>query len=244
MPWVRIDENALNHAKLLALSAFAFRLWVEGLAYCQKHLTDGAITHTALRTFRYATGKHVAELSASVDGMAPLWQPVESGYTVHDYLQWNDSKEHVLAARAKARERIRKLRGKSSNGSSNAVTSREQSENERSSFSGGVSCSSPQALSGKREGGAGETAEQRAGEFCEWYADEHLSRVGVGYIGNPRKDYEAALLMVAKFSDSELRDAALVWFGQDDDFATRGTRTIPKFASRVSDCVLTARRIA
>jgi hypothetical protein len=30
MPWVRIDENAMDHPKFIALSANAFRLWVEG----------------------------------------------------------------------------------------------------------------------------------------------------------------------------------------------------------------------
>lgn len=89
-----------------------------------------------------------------------------------------------------------------------------------------------------------QTPSERAGAFCEWYADAHLRHVGVGYIGNPRKDYESALLMVAKLTDAELRDAALVWFGMDDDFATNGTRTIPKFASRVSQCVLLARQVA
>ena len=38
------------------------------------------------------------------------------------------------------------------------------------------------------------------------------------------------------------RDAATVWFGMDDPFASNGTRTIPKFASRASDCLLKARR--
>ena len=88
------------------------------------------------------------------------------------------------------------------------------------------------------------TDAERAGTFSEWYSSKHSELFGVGYIGNPRKDYESALTMVAKFTDAELRDAALVWFGMDDDFATSGTRTIPKFASRVSKCVELARRVA
>jgi hypothetical protein len=88
------------------------------------------------------------------------------------------------------------------------------------------------------------TTSERAGEFCEWYADTHLRLVGVGYIGNPRKDYEAVLRLVSTFADAELRDGALFWFGQNDDFAKNGTRTISKFASRASDCVLQARRVA
>lgn len=106
MPWVRIDEHALNHVKILALSADGFRLWVEGLSHCQRHLTDGAISRTALRTFRYALPAAVAELEASVDGLAPLWEPAAEGYQVHDYLQWNEPRERVLQNRQCAKQRM------------------------------------------------------------------------------------------------------------------------------------------
>jgi hypothetical protein len=49
-----------------------------------------------------------------------------------------------------------------------------------------------------------------------------------------RRTYQKALELVEKFTDAELRDGALVWFGMEDDFATNGTRTIPKFASRIT----------
>jgi hypothetical protein len=239
MPWVRIDEKAMEHPKVAGLPDGAFRLWVQGLAHCQKYLTDGLIDRVSLRALRAYSPKRAAELLS-----AKLWQAGE-GETVqvHDYLEWNDSREHVMRVREQGRERIRKLRGKPCN----AVTTREQSANDLRSYSGVVSCSStPASSSAERgEGGSGGTTpEMRAGDFCEWYAEAHRRHVGVGYIGNPRKDYDAALLMVAHFTDAELRDAALVWFGQEDDFAKKGTRTIPKFASRASDCVLQARRIA
>jgi hypothetical protein len=85
---------------------------------------------------------------------------------------------------------------------------------------------------------------QRAGAFIEWYEDAHREYIQVGYIGSPHKDYEAALGLVRVFSDQELRDAALVWFGQQDRFATSGTRTIPKFRSRATECVQIARKVA
>jgi uncharacterized protein YdaU (DUF1376 family) len=87
------------------------------------------------------------------------------------------------------------------------------------------------------EGGTGETIRERAGNFCEWYSETHDRLIGIGYIGNPRKDYETALLLCSKASDQELRDAALVWFGMKDKFATQGTRTITKFASRATECI-------
>lgn len=87
------------------------------------------------------------------------------------------------------------------------------------------------------------TDRTRAGDFCEWYAETHYRLFGIGYIGNPQKDYARALELVGVFSDDELRDAATFWFGQKDRFATDGTRTITKFASRVSDIVRQLRQM-
>lgn len=243
MPWVRIDENAMDHPKFLAISANAWRLWCEGAAYCQKHLTDGLIPRAALKGFRYYSPAALKQLTAElVPGKGPLWRDTAAGVSVHDYLDYNDSREAVLAARAKGKERKRRFNEK--HASANAPENALPDSGRTTDVSRSVVGSLRQELSVEREGGAGETAQQRAGNFCEWYADTHSRLIGVGYIGNPRKDYESTLLMVAKFTDAELRDAALVWFGMDDDFATSGTRTIPKFASRVSKCVQLARSVA
>jgi uncharacterized protein YdaU (DUF1376 family) len=85
-------------------------------------------------------------------------------------------------------------------------------------------------------------ASTRAGDFCRWYEDTHERLFSVGYFGT-NNDYMNALRLVEKFSDQDLQDAALVWFGQDDDFATKGTRTIAKFASRVTGCLQDAKRV-
>lgn len=107
MPWLRIDDRAMNHPKIAGLPDGAFRLWVEGLAYCQSFLTDGAIPTSAYKGIRAYSPKRRDALIA-----AGLWIPADDGVTVHDYLQWNDSRAQVEEARAKARERINKLRGK------------------------------------------------------------------------------------------------------------------------------------
>ena len=106
MPWVRLDENAMEHPKIVTLPDGAFRLWVQGLAHCQKFLTDGAITGLAMRALRAYSPKRMTDLIS-----AGLWQPDDDGVTVHDYLQWNDSRDHVENARRTAKERMAKLRG-------------------------------------------------------------------------------------------------------------------------------------
>jgi hypothetical protein len=101
MAWVRIHDGALTHPKIVGLSDSAFRLWVWGLSYCQQHLTDGWIPPAALP----AKSKH----DALVD--ARLWvYAAQGGFDVHDYLEWNDSKESVLKKRASLRERVTRYR--------------------------------------------------------------------------------------------------------------------------------------
>lgn len=77
------------------------------------------------------------------------------------------------------------------------------------------------------------TISERAGAFCQWYENTHERLFGIGYMGT-NLDYQKALELCGKFTDQQLRDAALVWFGDEDKFASEGTRSIPKFASRVS----------
>jgi hypothetical protein len=81
-----------------------------------------------------------------------------------------------------------------------------------------------------------EAISRRAGEFCRWYEDKHAEVFQVGYMGS-NNDYTTAIKLAAKFTDRQMRDAAEVWFGMDDDFATNGTRTVPKFASRITACL-------
>lgn len=221
MPWVRIDERAMHHPKIRSIADGAFRLWVEGLAYCQMFLTDGKITDQALRGLWAYSPKRRHQLIES-----GLWELSPLGVQVHDYLQWNESREHVISAREHARERIQKLRGKRR---CNADVTPLQREN----TSGGVVCMGTRGSLLKEEGGMGETISARAGRFCEWYEDAHQRLLGVAYIGT-RNDYEAACRLADKLTDQEMRDAATVWFGDEDKWATSGTRTVPKFASRAT----------
>jgi len=145
MPWVRIDEKAMEHPKVAGLLDGAFRLWVQGLAHCQKFLTDGQIDAVSLKALRSYSPKRAAELIA-----ARLWLTAADGAVmVHDYLQWNESREDVEKSREQARERIRRYRGKG-----NGVTQENVTRVDTRSFSGDVVCSSPRGVaegSGERK---------------------------------------------------------------------------------------------
>ncbi len=101
MAWVRIHDGALTHPKIVGLSDSAFRLWVWGLSYCQQHLTDGWIPPAALPA--------KSKPDALVD--ARLWvYAAQGGFDVHGYLDWNDSRESVLAKRAGLKARVTRFR--------------------------------------------------------------------------------------------------------------------------------------
>lgn len=110
MAWVRIHDGAMSHPKVLALSDRAFRVWVNGLSYCQMHLTDGFIPDRASGIVG-TTVKSVSELCS-----VGLWEANPAGWTVHDYLQWNDSREVVRGKRDSAAERKAKWKAAQASG--------------------------------------------------------------------------------------------------------------------------------
>ncbi len=102
MAWVRIHDGAMGHRKVLKLTGWAFKLWVAGLAYCQQQLTDGEIPSEALGSFAVPRVKQRASDLVAVG----LWTQSDHGYTVHDYLEWNDSRETIVHKRQGLRRRV------------------------------------------------------------------------------------------------------------------------------------------
>ena len=105
-PWVRLQENALTHPKIVGLVDLKrpFDLWVWGLSYCQTHLTDGVIPSAAVPCKKAAT---------TLVGLR-LWETAENGYAVHDYLDWNEDRQTVNRKREDARLRAKRSRTSSS----------------------------------------------------------------------------------------------------------------------------------
>jgi 5-methylcytosine-specific restriction endonuclease McrA len=110
MPWGRLDDRANGNGKLLALSDAAWRMWGCGLIHCQAQLTDGFIAEAVIFTFgvKAKNKRAVADelCTALIPGRGPLWHKVEGGYQVHDYLDWNDSKETVDHRRMLEKRRL------------------------------------------------------------------------------------------------------------------------------------------
>ena len=109
MSWLRIDDGFVEHERIDPLTDRSFRLHVAALCHCARNLTDGYVSDKNVKVLRVrannATAKHVAEL---VD--AGVWVPVEDGYVIRDYLDYNPPADKVREERRRAAERMRSVR--------------------------------------------------------------------------------------------------------------------------------------
>lgn len=103
MPWFRLEDNFHHHPKILKAGNAATGLWVRCGTYSAQYLTDGFI----LAETAHEHGK-AREIDALLDSR--LWVEKEDGFVMPDYLDYNPSKEQVLAERAAARDRQRRKR--------------------------------------------------------------------------------------------------------------------------------------
>lgn len=117
MTWVKLDENFSNHPKILAAGPLAGWLHVCGLCYCNKYLTDGFLPYAVIPTLANFRGlsietggiKNMATFHDDADAEAladtlvrtGVWDEVDGGYNVHDYLEYNPSKAQVEEERRK-----------------------------------------------------------------------------------------------------------------------------------------------
>jgi hypothetical protein len=92
--WVKLDDHFADHPKIVGLSDAAYRAYVDGLCYCARHLTDGAIPLAVVKVVARGRGRVILELEAN-----GLWDQNGKGVNVHDYLEFQLSRSEVEAAR-------------------------------------------------------------------------------------------------------------------------------------------------
>jgi hypothetical protein len=116
--WVRLDDGFTQHPKVAAAGPLAIAMQVAALCYCNKNLTDGFIPRAVARTLldweldnddAYWTITVKTDDGRSEDLTpefvwdcllsAGLWDRVPGGFRIHDYLEYQPSKDEVLALR-------------------------------------------------------------------------------------------------------------------------------------------------
>jgi len=96
MAWVRLDDQAPRNAKILMAGPAAAWMWVCGIAHCQAHLSEGFIADVAIAMIG-VRGEERARKLAEVLVTCGLFDRVDGGYMVHDYLDFNDTREEAIA---------------------------------------------------------------------------------------------------------------------------------------------------
>jgi hypothetical protein len=129
--WVKLEDDFSENPKIARLSDSGLALWVTGLAYCNRNLTDGFIPNqVGLGQLRYCEGNAVPSIRELET--VGLWDAVPGGWEVHDFHDYQPTREAVLAERLAARERMKEVRQKRK-GSSVDVRPNVQKNFERSS---------------------------------------------------------------------------------------------------------------
>jgi hypothetical protein len=116
MAWGKVDDGLHDHPKVDAAlepdereGLAALGLWVLVLSCVSGQLTDGVISQRVVRRLAPDHGQRLAGALVEYG----LWDVVDDRWQIHDYLDYNDSREKILARRA-ARAAAGKRGGKAS----------------------------------------------------------------------------------------------------------------------------------
>lgn len=107
MPWGRLDDSLYDHPKLDALGKHRLAgvgLNTLAMSWSNRYLTDGFVPRE--RVLRLGGTYNLADALVT----AGLWEKVEGGFRIHDFLDYNDSRDDVRRGREAGRERMRYLR--------------------------------------------------------------------------------------------------------------------------------------
>ena len=105
MAWAKLDDQFVEHPRIVGLGDRAFRLQVAAICLANRKLTDGHISvhdgRILMATVK-ANKRHVDELLEH-----GVWEENGDGWVIRDYLQWNPTAESVKERRRKDQERKR-----------------------------------------------------------------------------------------------------------------------------------------
>jgi len=130
MVWAKIDDEILDNPKIAQAGLFGFAFHVAAITWCCRNLTDGFIPYARVASFFDVSAaktewiskaglpsgvedrlwREVMDIQLEADAFAKhlveigLWDKVDGGYQIHDFLEYNPSREEVLTQRAKRAE--------------------------------------------------------------------------------------------------------------------------------------------
>ncbi len=135
MTWVKIDDGFADHPKLAGVGPLGMAMQVAALCYCNRKLTDGFVPAGIVNTLidvstvwdrRFVPGSQddygwtVREIVSDLVEVG-IWEEADGGFTIHDFSDFQPSKEQVEREREATRNRVAAFRNKR-NAVSNSVT--------------------------------------------------------------------------------------------------------------------------
>ncbi len=115
MSWARVDDGFLDHPKLATLEADpvlwakAVALWLAGNLYANRNGTDGHIARA--RIYRLVPFRDAPKVAAALAEFG-LWEDCGSYFAIHDFLDYNPSRQDRAEATARKTHRQQKWRAR------------------------------------------------------------------------------------------------------------------------------------
>lgn len=111
MAWVKLDDQFHTDDKAVIAGLEGRALYIAGLCWCARNLTDGNIDKRALPAIAALAGvtPDIADTLVAVG----LWENEDASYRVPSFLNYQPSRQQVIADREAAAERQRRSREKS-----------------------------------------------------------------------------------------------------------------------------------
>lgn len=118
MVWGRIDDSFYDHPKVLEAGDEAVGFLVRMIAYSNRHGTNGIVLGSSCRSLAAPMNRHWRSLAALLNRLCEvgLLHAVDSqdgrkeggiaaAYEIHDFAEYNETREQVAARKEKAREK-------------------------------------------------------------------------------------------------------------------------------------------
>lgn len=108
MTWARLDDSFYDHPKVLRVwgkCPAALGLHTRAMSWCAKHEQDGHLPTAIVASISPVQSDRDEQIETLIgEGM---WHENGDGYVIHDYLDYNPSRDQITEKRKRDRERKR-----------------------------------------------------------------------------------------------------------------------------------------